>query len=426
MIKQHLRQAWTMMKQQKLFTSIYIAGTAISIAMAMTIFVILYIKLGPLYPEENRNKMVIANDITLKDGEDIYGTKLNGDIIERIKKESKYIKNATARESNEYKQSYITSDDGKKEITLVPGYVDSDFWKVFNFNFIKGRPFTKKEENSPVAVITTSLADKLYAGTNVVGRNIYIDTLQYSIIGVVESQHTYIANNLSGGDIFAPLHYSSYFNETNNSVDMGWQRLIMTTETPQHCDSLKKEVKDIFSRIIQEKSYRQFSNYELNLYNHWQLSLQVFDNSGFFDAVIKYLYILLAFLFIPALNLCGLISTRMNSRLAEIGVRKVYGATGKQIISQVLCENMLLTVIGAVIGFILSYIFVYRNNEWLITLFDNYIRSENIGVNAQIFFNPTIIGLVFIISIVLNIASALLPTVIALKKDIVQSLYQRR
>ena len=81
-----------MMKQQKLFTSIYIAGTAISIAMAMTIFVILYIKLGPLYPEENRNKMVIANDITLKDGEDIYGTKLNGDIIERIKKESKYIK----------------------------------------------------------------------------------------------------------------------------------------------------------------------------------------------------------------------------------------------------------------------------------------------------------------------------------------------
>ncbi|MBQ8734996.1 MAG: ABC transporter permease, partial [Bacteroidaceae bacterium] len=85
MIKQHLRQAWTMMKQQKLFTSIYIAGTAISIAMAMTIFVILYIKLGPLYPEENRNKMVIANDITLKDGEDIYGTKLNGDIIERIK-----------------------------------------------------------------------------------------------------------------------------------------------------------------------------------------------------------------------------------------------------------------------------------------------------------------------------------------------------
>ena len=152
----------------------------------------------------------------------------------------------------------------------------------------------------------------------------------------------------------------------------------------------------------------------------------MFDNSGFFDAVIKYLYILLAFLFIPALNLCGLISTRMNSRLAEIGVRKVYGATGKQIISQVLCENMLLTVIGAVIGFILTYIFVYRNNEWLITLFDNYIRSENIGVNAQIFFNPTIIGLVFIISIVLNIASALLPTVIALKKDIVQSLYQRR
>ena len=56
-----------MMKQQRLFTGIYIAGTALSIAMAMTIFVILYIKLGPLYPEENRDRMVYTNGIHLHD-----------------------------------------------------------------------------------------------------------------------------------------------------------------------------------------------------------------------------------------------------------------------------------------------------------------------------------------------------------------------
>ena len=66
MIKQTLRQALMMMKQQKLFTCIYIAGTAASIAMAMTIFVILYIKLGPLYPEENRDRMMVAEYISMK------------------------------------------------------------------------------------------------------------------------------------------------------------------------------------------------------------------------------------------------------------------------------------------------------------------------------------------------------------------------
>ena len=60
----------------------------------------------------------------------------------------------------------------------------------------------------------------------------------------------------------------------------------------------------------------------------------------------KYIYIILAFLFIPALNLSGMISSRMNSRLAELGVRKAYGATNAQILWQLLWENLFLTFLG--------------------------------------------------------------------------------
>ena len=55
MIKQALRQAWTMMKQHRLFTGIYIAGTALSVTMIMITFGVLYIKFGPIYPEGNRD-----------------------------------------------------------------------------------------------------------------------------------------------------------------------------------------------------------------------------------------------------------------------------------------------------------------------------------------------------------------------------------
>ena len=47
------------MKQQKLFTGMYLIGTAVSIALAMTLFIIFYIKLGPVYPEYNRHRMVV-------------------------------------------------------------------------------------------------------------------------------------------------------------------------------------------------------------------------------------------------------------------------------------------------------------------------------------------------------------------------------
>ena len=67
------------------------------------------------------------------------------------------------------------------------------------------------------------------------------------------------------------------------------------------------------------------------------------------------IYILLALLFIPAMNLSGMISSRMDHRLCELGVRRAYGATNKILLGQVLWENLLLTCLGGLIGILLSY-----------------------------------------------------------------------
>ena len=50
MIKLYLKQAWTLIKQNKLFTSIYVVGTGLSIALTMTMFIIFYVKFAPIYP----------------------------------------------------------------------------------------------------------------------------------------------------------------------------------------------------------------------------------------------------------------------------------------------------------------------------------------------------------------------------------------
>ena len=42
MIKLYLKQAWTMIKQHRLFTGIYVVGTGLSIALVMTLFIIFY------------------------------------------------------------------------------------------------------------------------------------------------------------------------------------------------------------------------------------------------------------------------------------------------------------------------------------------------------------------------------------------------
>lgn len=87
---------------------------------------------------------------------------------------------------------------------------------------------------------------------------------------------------------------------------------------------------------------------------------------------------LLALLFIPAMNLSGMMSSRMDERLSELGVRKTYGATNMRLIGQVLWENLLLTCIGGLLGLLISYLIVLTASDWILTLFDSYTDVEKL------------------------------------------------
>ena len=53
-IKTYIKQAWTLLRQNRLFSTLYIVGTALAIAMTMMMAVIYYVRLAPVYPEERR------------------------------------------------------------------------------------------------------------------------------------------------------------------------------------------------------------------------------------------------------------------------------------------------------------------------------------------------------------------------------------
>ena len=51
MIKLYFKQAWQLLKQNPLFSSVYVLGTGLGIAMTMSLVIIYYIKMAPVYPE---------------------------------------------------------------------------------------------------------------------------------------------------------------------------------------------------------------------------------------------------------------------------------------------------------------------------------------------------------------------------------------
>ena len=257
-----------------------------------------------------------------------------------------------------------------------------------------------------------------------------IDNTQHKIVGVVEPAATGQESGHTSSDIWAPAYYRDKLMNEDKDI-IGNKQIFMLAKSAHEVDALKNEIKDIFNKYIQQFSGYGDSEFHLSLIKHWENAFQLYNTFGqegsLYNGIAKYLYAILAFLFIPALNLCGMISTRMNNRLDEVGVRRAYGATTRHIISQVLYENLLLTFVGAAIGLLLSYLLVAGGYDWIITLLDKGIHTgPTTGLTMEMLLNPTVVAIVLLITMVLNIASALIPTVLALRGNIIEALYHRR
>ena len=144
------------------------------------------------------------------------------------------------------------------------------------------------------------------------------------------------------------------------------------------------------------------------------------------EEFLKYGYILFALLIIPALNLSGMISSRMNKRLPELGIRKTYGATNSQLLSQILWENFLLTIIGGLVGIIISYTILLCGSAWITNILTTGLTEQvqllSDNLSLEMLFNWWVFVAVLTISFILNIVSALIPASISLRQTIINSL----
>lgn len=78
MMKIYLKQAWVLLKQDKLFSTLYIAGTGLAIAMTMIIALVYYVKIAPVYPEVNRLNTLYLTTCKMESGTEVINHNING------------------------------------------------------------------------------------------------------------------------------------------------------------------------------------------------------------------------------------------------------------------------------------------------------------------------------------------------------------
>ena len=393
MFKQYFKQAIHALRENRLTSVVSILGTMLSVAMILVVVLQFQIKLVGYSPVSKRDRMLYIYSVNTKskDGSENNNTGLSAETIRECLYTLKKPEAVTVTAQN----SHVISIPGKRlfeEYTVY--YTDPAFWKVFDFKFLSGKPFTEADFNSglPHVVISDKLAGILFGTQDVVGRDILVNNVPYT------------ANTL-------------YTNSGGCDGMCGPFGAEILAHKLSDIDSIYAEIQQGVARYNAGKADfiltipKPFTHLELALGSG---SRYGYNRVGWGEYLKTTGWVLLFLLLVPTLNLTGIVQSAVQKRRPEMGLRKAFGATGERLFTQVVCENLIITLIGGVLGVGLSVVLLYVGRSFLLT--------KDTVITFGMLFQPLLFVAALFFTLVLNVLSSGLPAFRIARERIVESL----
>ena len=249
---------------------------------------------------------------------------------------------------------YFTSNGYKPEGVTNPimanaVYVDEYYLKTLNISLIDGRDFRNPDADSNKVIINQTFA-KLLGWNEPVGKFISRGT-KYEVIGVVKDFNTSSLHNK-----IQPIFISTV-NEFKNFDN------ILVKFQPQNISDILKQT---------EKISREIDPLSPFIYEFLEDSLK---STYITDQKLNILFLVLSVIaiFISSLGLFGLSAFSTQSRMKEIGIRKINGATISDIFGKFNFELLKWILISFVIAMPIGY---YAMNMWL----NNFAYKTSISI----------------------------------------------
>lgn len=446
MIFNYIKLAWRVLGRKKFFTAISLFGISFTLAILMIISAYMQTELGNAAPMVNGERLVHLPMIQLK--------KEYFDTIPKI--DTSYLNKVAIFDTTySYKSngSSSSSSDMSKQILLthfsdIPSvesasffnessfdvfvnnsklnvnarFTDADYWNIFNFDFIEGRPYDQSEldQNSPIMVITQKMAKKYFGQENdIIGRNISMDNVEYKIIGLVETPKCTPtgAGSCVSSDVFIP--YTLISIDYTEQYYFGGFKAVFMSKSNQSVDLVKDDIIHASQQISLDHPDNSMKLNQIvvkPMTNEEYLARAFYYEELPSDSLKMMRYILFGlislFILLPMLNLVNLNVSRIMDRASEIGVRKAFGANKIDILLQFVFENIILTLLGGIIGFIMAAIGMYLIND------NGILGSAVLSINPQFFLNSLLTIIAF------GIISGIIPAFKMSKLQIVHALKQ--
>ena len=284
-------------------------------------------------------------------------------------------------------------------------FVDSTFFDLFDFKLIKGNQNSALVAPSSI-IITEDLAKKLFGENDPIGQTVIgLQSLEYHVTGVVENppRNSHIQYDaLISWTTTVPGTGPLPFTWMNN----WWAQAIFTytlINKGVDVDQLQSKFPDFMQRNFPDRADQYF----LYLQPFQDIYLKSSDVTGIRNArlgsglYIKIFSLTAIFvLLIACINYININTAKATKRAREVGIRKVMGASKKQLLLQFFGESFLITLLSGLFALFLADLAIPAFNQ----LAGRYIPID-ILLSTKILI-PTV-GIIALVSIVAGTYPAL-------------------
>lgn len=225
-----------------------------------------------------------------------------------------------------------------------------EYFEIRTSELLQGTFFTKNDEKNinKVAVLWESVSDDLFEGQDPIWKKIKIWNDMFTVIGKVEedmaiNRWVYIPISTAKVRTIWSTMYSVIFLSTKD-----WDLI----------DATKNEIEEWLRKFYWIKEWNK-SNFNVT------------TQKDFLEIVDKIMWVMSTFLAsIAAISLLvwwiwvmNIMLVSVTERTKEIWIRKAIWAKKSDIVSQFLAESVLMTIIGGIIGILLSILVVWIVNN---------------------------------------------------------------
>ena len=301
---------------------------------------------------------------------------------------------------------------------IMVEWVSRDYFNILGIKPSMGRFFSIEEQSVPntypIAVLSHTFWKREFDGReNILGTDIVLNNKKYTVVGVAESGFEGIRPSQSP-DLWLPMMMLGHvFSDalTNNTTYEVIGRLRTETSRQQAETKLTALLPELDKNFPRFKGKRSQGRVMLTPCGRGTLAIQ---ERGFaWIGSLMFLSVTGMVLLIACANMANLLLARAMARHREIATRMALGAGRIHLIRQLLCESLLLALVGGSIGIWLTHS--------AIKLFIS-IRPAGVKLPYAIDLDIRVVVFTVFLSLLTTLIFGLIPALQSTRVDISQAL----